>query len=459
MSLLNFNEFKKNISRFFFFNQLNTTNFLVNNVFLYFIFYIFNSSNLILKKNNFFLVKESVRVNYKKKQISNNYIYDSNNNFDNTFLLKSFMVGLFYLWVGVRLWLIPLLFFLMSFFFMFFAKLVPVYKISFVFFTLSSFFYWLLSGFVFFIKKYQYRYFTSALQRFWKRTMGLFWMLEFFLFFCFFYLTVMSSQEPFFMFDNSQINKTHLFSWKLFLMKIFPILIVIVLTYISLVSLKWLNFSKINFIFTSITFILFYILWVEFYQFFHLMSYYNNFIWNFEEDENYWFLENDIKRTRISNHFLTICLVAKFWHVVFAAYFWMFFVIRCLELNRPRYPLLSANLQNFVFVYILSWLYMYPWVKYFFLKLYNTPYYWFYVNNKKLMLFIFTNDIKLFLEAISFDVKYMFRSIFFFDKGLVSELYNYNFNKDFFYNRLSSDCTTFTQFKKNYIKDIVFKNI
>ena len=141
MSLLNFNEFKKNISRFFFFNQLNTTNFLVNNVFLYFIFYIFNSSNLILKKNNFFLVKESVRVNYKKKQISNNYIYDSNNNFDNTFLLKSFMVGLFYLWVGVRLWLIPLLFFLMSFFFMFFAKLVPVYKISFVFFTLSSFFY------------------------------------------------------------------------------------------------------------------------------------------------------------------------------------------------------------------------------------------------------------------------------------------------------------------------------
>ena len=103
MSLLNFNEFKKNISRFFFFNQLNTTNFLVNNVFLYFIFYIFNSSNLILKKNNFFLVKESVRVNYKKKQISNNYIYDSNNNFDNTFLFKSFMIGLSYLWVGVRL--------------------------------------------------------------------------------------------------------------------------------------------------------------------------------------------------------------------------------------------------------------------------------------------------------------------------------------------------------------------
>lgn len=459
MSLLNFNEFKKNISRFFFFSQLNKNNFFINNVFLYFIFYILNCSNFILKKNNFFLVKEGIRVFYKKKQINNNYIYSSNNNYDNLFLFKSFLIGLTYLWIGIRLWLLPISFFLLSFFFMFFSKLVPVYKISFIFFVLSSFFYWLLSGFVFFIKKYQYRYFTSALQRFWKRTLGLFWMLEFFLFFCFFYLTIMASQEPFFMFDNSQINKTHLFSWKLFLMKVYPMFTVVMLIYISLVSLKWLNFSKINFIFTIITFIIFYILWVEFYQFFHLMSYYNNFIWNFEEDENYWFLENDVKRTRISNHFLTICLVAKFWHVVFAAYFWMFFVIRCLELNRSRYPLLSANLQNFIFVYILSWLYMYPWVKYFFLKLYNTPYYWFYVNNKRLILFIFINDIKLFLEAIFLDIKYSLSSVFFFKKSFVYELYDYNFNKDFFYNRLSCDSTTFSQFKKNYIKDIVYKNI
>jgi len=75
------------------------------------------------------------------------------------------------------------------------------------------------------------------------------------------------------------------------------------------------------------------------------------------------------------------------------------------------------------------------------------------------MLFIFTNDIKLFLEAILFDIKYLCKTALFIDKSFASELYNYNFNKDFFYNRLSSNNTTFTQFKKNYIKDIVFKNI
>jgi len=374
-------------------------------------------------------------------------------------MLKSFLIGLKYLWLGLRMWLLPNFFFITSFFFMFFSKLIPLYKISFVFFILLSFIYWLISGFTFFIKKYQYRYFTSAIQRFWKRSIGLFWMLEFFLFFCFFYLTIMSSQEPFFMFDNSQIFKTHLFSWKCFFLKIQPMFMVIILTYFSLIHLKWLDFSKINTLLYCITIILFFVLWIEFYQFYHIMSYYNNFIWNFEEDDNYWFLENDIKRTRINNHFLTICLVAKFWHVVFAAYFWLFFIIRGLEFNRVRYPLLSANLQNFIFVFILSWLYMYPWVKYFFLKLFNSPYYWFYVNNKRLVTFIFFNDMKLFIITLLDDIYYLYNFMCILGKNFICNLYEYNFNKDFFYNRLSSNNTTYTQFQKNYIKDIIFKNI
>lgn len=457
--MFNYIGFKKNLSRFFFFNKLENEHPLFDNIIFHFLFFIFDITNSILNKSNFFLIRENIRLKYKNKQTNNNYIYKTNNNFDNNFLLKSFLIGLKYLWLGLRAWLLPIFFFMTSFFFMFFSKLIPIYKISFIFFVLLSFIYWLISGFTFFVKKYQYRYFTSSLQRFWKRSIGLFWMLEFFLFFCFFYLTIMSSQEPFFMFDNSQIFKTHLFSWKSFFLKIQPMLIVIILTYFSLINLKWLNFSKINVLISCITAILFFVLWVEFYQFFHIMSYYNNFIWNFEEDENYWFLENDIKRTRISNHFLTICLVAKFWHVVFSAYFWLFFIIKGLEFNRVRYPLLSANLQNFVFVFILSWLYMYPWAKYIFLKLFNSPYYWFYVNNKRLIIFIFFNEIKLFIITLLNDIYYLLNPTNTFGKNFFYNFFEYNFNKDFFYNRLSSNDTTYTQFQKNYIKDIVFKNI
>jgi hypothetical protein len=334
--------------------------------------------------------------------------------------------------------------------------MIPIYKISFIFFILSSFFYWLISGFTFFIKKYQYRYFTSAIQRFWKRTFALFWMLEFFLFFCFFYLTLNASQEPFFMFDNSQIFKTHLFSWKMFLTKVYPTLFCLLLINFLIYQLKYSNFSKLSLIIILITFTIFYILWVEFYQFFHIVSYYNSFQWKFDEEENHWFLENELKRTRIINHFLTICLIAKFWHVIFSTYFWLFFILRGLEIKKIRFPLLAANLQNIFYIYILSWLYMYPWLKYFISKLFNAPYYWFYVNNKRLFLFLFFNDFKVIISSISNEVYLIFKL-----PTLLLEFYNnFSLKKDFFFNTLDNINDSSAEikniiFKKNFLKEAV----
>jgi hypothetical protein len=326
----------------------------------------------------------------------------------NYFFYKKFFDGFKYIFISIRFWLLPVFIFVIISLFLFFTKIIPFYKFSFTSFVLLSFFYWLISGFVFFIKKYRYRYFTSSIQRFWKRCFSIFWILEFFLFFCFFYLTVMGSQEPFFMFDNSQIFKTHLFSWKLFILKIFPLSLLIVLTYFLILSIKWNIFSKLNFFIILITFLLFLILWSEFYQFFHIISFYSNFSWKYDEDDNYWFLDNELKRTRISNHFLTICLIAKFWHIIFALIFWFFFIIRNLELNKLRYSMISANFQNFILVYILSWLYMFPWFKYFFLKFFNNPYYWFYLNNKKIVFFIFTNDFIFFFKNFFIDLSKIF---------------------------------------------------
>lgn len=403
----------------------------------------------MFKKDKNFLFNESIRFKIKKKQLSNYNNFTFNNKFTKQNTLNNFSLGLKFLWISLRFWIISIITTILVLLTLIISKMIPIYKISFIFFILSSFFYWLISGFTFFIKKYQYRYFTSSIQRFWKRTFALFWMLEFFLFFCFFYLTLNASQEPFFMFDNVQIFKTHLFSWKIFLTKIYPTLFCLLLINFLIYQLKYSNFSKLSFLIIVITFLIFYILWIEFYQFFHVVSYYNSFQWKFDEEENYWFLENELKRTRIINHFLTICLVAKFWHVVFSAYFWLFFILRGLELKKIRFPLLAATFQNIFFIYILSWLYMYPWFKYFISKLFNTPYYWFYVNNKRLCAFLFFNDFKVVIISIINEIYLTFKSIL-----LLDFYHNSFFKKDFLFNVIN--CTNDSN---SEIKNIIFKKI
>ena len=228
------------------------------------------------------------------------------------------------------------------------VKMLPFTKIIFAWFLLTMFFYWLISGFVFFFKKYQFRYFTSSIQRFWRRSYVIFWAIEGFLFCIFIYLTLNANQEPVFMYDESQVYKTHLFSWRYFLIKIFPSTLLIIFSYFILLSLKWNVFSKSNFLCLLVTALLGFILWQEFYQFFHVMAFYGNLAWVYDVEEHLWNLEVEFRRTRITNHYVTICLVAKFWHLVFVVVFWMFFVLRCLEHGRIRYPLFSANFQNFI---------------------------------------------------------------------------------------------------------------
>ena len=419
--------FKKIVSKYFFLYELPISNLFFKNKTIFLLFYIFSINKNNITKYFLFNLKNN-RLNKKIQQISQNNFYKTNNN--NYFFYKNFFEGFKYFFISIRFWILPIFIFFMISLFLCFTKIIPFYKFSFTSFVLLSFFYWLISGFVFFVKKYRYRYFTSSIQRFWKRCFSIFWILEFFLFFCFFYLTIMGSQEPFFMFDNSQIFKTHLFSWKLFIIKIFPLSLLIVFTYFLILSIKWNIFSKTNLLIILITFLLFLILWSEFYQFFHIISFYNNFYWKYDEEDNYWFLDNELKRTRISNHFLTICLIAKFWHIIFAFIFWFFFIIRTLELNKLRYSMISANFQNFILVYILSWLYMFPWFKYFFLKLFNNPYYWFYLNNKKIVFFIFINDFFFFLKNLFFDCTNIFKNNFFlkfFLKDFITIQSNFNF--------------------------------
>ena len=365
------------------------------------------SFKYFLSDNNTNLFRSYFRVlNTKNGFYFNFNSLKDNKTFLNTFK-NIFMSGFKSIWLGLRFWVIPLV---VGFIFVYYSmvlRCVPFNKIVAFWIIFGMIAYWILSGFVFFVKKYQYSKYTSAIQRFWRRSYILFWLIEFSLFMVYVYLTLNSNQESFYMFDQIQVFKTHLFSWRSFLLKIFPLTLLLLLGYFLLLSMKWNILSKNSLLVTIITLVIVNTIWFEFYQFFHVVNYYGNFNWVYEADEKMWSLELEPRKTRTVNHYVMLLLLLKFWHIVLIVAFWVFFVLRGLEIGRLRYPLLSANLQNFLILYLFAWVNMFPWLKFIFRRYIDTPYYWFYINNRDLSYRVFFNDIKLFYYGLVEYVSYL----------------------------------------------------
>lgn len=368
-------------------------------------------------------------------------------NFFNFHLVNTFFSGFKYVWLGIRFWILPLIIFFSIVYFTLVLRALPFNKIMFSWICILMFVYWLISGFVFFIKKYQFGKYTTAVQRFWRRSYILFWMIEGGTFLVFLYLTINSSQESFYMYDQINIYKTHLYSWKYFLLKIFPIIILIVSSYLLIITTKWGLYNKQSLLLIILTFFLSYLVWLEFYQFFHVVNFYGNLNWIYDIDDHTWSLELEPRRTRIVNHYVMLLFILKFWHIVFIYGFWIFFVLRCWETKRIRYPLLSANFQNFIILYIFAWVFMYPWFKFYFRKFLDTPYYWFYINNRRLFFRIFFNDIKLFYYGLFYFKDYNLNFLNFFKTN------------PFYYWKIMENSNNYDNYRKHIIKDRIINNL
>lgn len=386
-----------------------------------------------------FATKNGFYFNLKKLKNINNFQF---------FLTNTYFSGLKYIWLGVRFWIFPLIFFFLVVYVTIVLKALPFNKLMLGWICIIMFVYWLISGFVFFFKKYQFGKYTTAVQRFWRRSYILFWMIEGGTFLVFLFFTINSSQESFYMFDQISVFKTHLYSWKFFLLKIFPLIILIISTYLVLLSLKWNLFSKHSFILLFLTFFLTYTVWLEFYQFFHVLNFYGNLNWIYDIDDHVWTLELEPRRTRIVNHYVMLLFILKFWHIVFIYGFWIFFVLRCWETKRIRYPLLAANFQNFIILYIFAWVFMYPWFKFYFRKFLDSPYYWFYINNRKIFYRIFFNDLKIFYYGLE--------SLF----GRYNLNYLLKFNHSpFYYWKTLDFSNNFESYRKHIIRDRIIHNL
>lgn len=385
---------------------------------------------------------ENNRLPYKLNKIKQSFYFEYNST-KISYFYRTFNHGWSYIWGGLRFWVLPICLSIFIFYYLCILRSVPFNKSVFGWLSLIMLFYWLISGFVFFIKKYQFGKYTSVIQRFWRRSYIIFWILESCLFLVFVYLCFNASSESFFVVDEVQIFKSRLYSWRFFIFKLLPLSFLILIGYTYLLQLKHSVSSKTTLMTITITFVLTYVVWLEFYQFYHVVNYYGNFIWIFEPEDKSWNLELEPRRNRIVNNYITILVILKFWHVIFIYLFWLFFVLRVNELSRVRYPLLSANLQNFIILYIFAWVLMFPWFKFYFRKIVDNPYYWFYGNTHFNGLRIFFGDLKLILYSDHYT---------FYSKSL---FWNYSF---FYWQSYSADFH-FDGYKKHFIRNTVISSL
>lgn len=299
-------------------------------------------------------------------------------------------------------------FFMVSYFLytIFFFKIQFLKQLA-VWFVIGMLYFWLMSGFNFFLKRYQYGKFTSQIQRFWKRTNTYFWLIEGFLLLLFFYYYLNSSQEPLYMYDYSALNQEYLVPLHSIGINIILLSIVIYFMYFIMLRINSNSWTQLNLYLMVVSTFIFFSFFIETYQFYYVISVFNERVWIFNEEENLWVVDIDSPILRTKHHYLLVCLIAKYWHFLFIFLSWVFFLIKSFERKKITFVLFGANLQNMVILYVLNFACYIQWFKWIYRRFFDLPYTWFYINIDNKFTFRFVFELKLLLlNLLNFNVNY-----------------------------------------------------
>lgn len=350
--------------KFFFFKELNSKLIFFFERFNYFnyftlLHFIFLLKNKIFFKNFFFWTWTFFKSNLKKNK-KNFFIF-----FRITFFFVLFL--LFYLLFSYTL------------------ENIPVSKLFFVWASWGSFLYIFISGFNFFGKKYTYGKYTEALQRFWKRSFSIFWLIEGFVFTAFIFLAFNASSEVVYSYDPQVFFKLRLISLRFFFFKMLALTFLIFLfNLVSMLSLK----KKFNiFIFNTTSLFVIIIFLIESDQYISILNYCSFFEWSFNHSD--FALDSDFRRTRTINSYVFLIGLAKYLHILFIVFIWFFNLSKNLENLETRDYISSACIQNAIILYLLNWFSIYPYVKYFFKTYYYSTFSWFFFDFKNDSIFNF----------------------------------------------------------------------
>lgn len=269
-----------------------------------------------------------------------------------------------------------------------------------IWFVVGSLFFWLISGFNFFLKRYRFGKFTSALQRFWKRANSYFWLIEGFLFLLFFYYYLNSSQEPIYFYDESSLNQTYLFSLVVSYQSYLLLVFLIFYCFYFVLSLTTFNSKQQTLHILLITLGLIYIYLIENYQVYYILtSFFENF-WAFDAELNVWKLESESPKLRLKHQYLLLALIAKYWHFLFIFLSWLFMFVKTFEQKKISYVFFGVNIQNLVILFGLNFLFNVQWLKWLGRRYLDQSYFWFFTDVNQWSLNWLVSEITNFFVAV-----------------------------------------------------------
>lgn len=380
---------------------------------------------LFLGENNFYVYKyifhtyinfyflneniESVRLNaytfstrflfkFKKVEFIKYFIIMSNKikNYFYVYLSTYYNIALnVFKWVWLAVVVVVLYFFISLFYIQLdFIKQIAIWYLAFIA------YYLLLSGFNTFLVKYKYGKFTSAIQRFWRRTGTIFWLIEGFLFMIFFYYFLNSSQEPLYMFDYANLNQEFLIQLKISYKNLLLLSICLWLSFFLIININSLIYFQSISIILAISAIITYMLYVESYQFVYIISLFADKEWIFEETQNIWILEIEQNNLRVKQQYFILCLIAKYWHFIFIFISWFFFIIKSIEINSISITMLGYNTQNLLILYILNLFCLVQWVKILIKKFLEITYSWFFIEYDERLFITMLNEFWVVFKSL-----------------------------------------------------------
>ena len=374
---ITYNLFLNNITKY----KLNKFYFInFNNMYIHryiyhtYLYFFFTSQkhqlilNTISTNTNKFLFKFQLPINI------------TNINISISFLTKKLIKNIYIFKITIQwLWLALIISTLYFFFSLFYIQIDFTKQIT-VWYIFLIVYYLIISGFNTFLNKYRYGKFTSAIQRFWKRTGMIFWLIEGFLFLLFFYYFLNSSQEPLYMFDYSNLNQELVIQLKTTYKNLIMLSIAILFSFILLLNINFFIYFQSILILILISSIVTYMLYLESYQFVYILSTFSDKEWIFDELQNIWLLELEQNNLRVKQQYFILCLIAKYWHFIFIFISWFFFLVKSIELNSISITMLGYNTQNLLILYLLNILCLVQWIKILTKKFLEITYSWFFTQ-------------------------------------------------------------------------------
>lgn len=262
-------------------------------------------------------------------------------------------------------------------------------------------FFWLFSGFNFFLKRYRFGKFTSAIQRFWKRTNTYFWLIEGFLFSLFFYYYLNSSQEVNYFFDEASLNQTYLPSLVSGYFSLFFLLIISVYSYYIMLNLPNFVFKQIVFHLKVVSLFMIVVFLLECYQFYYVLTAFFEINWVFNPQTNLWSLEWFSPKLRVKHQYFLLALIAKYWHFLFIFFSWLFVIMKCFEQKRLHYTLFGVNVQNCLLLILLNLLFYVGWLKWLMRRFGDVIYFWFFTDYNQWNALMYLNEIVLLVSQLA----------------------------------------------------------